>query len=164
MADFPTLETVKKYLRVFEDFEDDKLEGMILRARDWVEHHTGLATEQRAFLDYGRPRRGQIELRRGPIVSINSVLAGDTPYNDFIWSGGTNTLHAGYGSLWPVLGQGEVLAINYTAGFDEGEIPDQLVGAILALIEGEFSEGFAYPARSVTAAERACQHQKEMVA
>jgi hypothetical protein len=71
-------------------------------------------------------------------------------------------LVAATGSAWPVLDEDDAFEIEYTAGYADGEVPDELIGAILTLVEGEFSEGYAYPQRATDAAERCCGMQRRM--
>jgi hypothetical protein len=163
--DVLTLDEVKVYLGVFTSDKDASLTRMIKRARLWVEDLTGIALLQRQFEERLVPTiSGKVRLSKGPLVSVDSV--------DYLDSAGqaatfTPVVYAPSNTLlgdWPGLARNEAFTITYTAGEDIDSIDDRLKGAILALIEGEFSEGYAYPQRAVDAAERCCSFLTQMVA
>lgn len=163
-----SLAEVKKYLRVVSTDEDAKISAMIPRARLWVEDHTGLVIAKRQFVERHVPRFGAIRLFRGPLVSVDSVEYLDSTgatqtYAPLAYPPST-TLYQTTAASWPVLQLNEAFTVTYTAGFDIAEIDDRLLGAMYALIEGEFSEGYAYPQRSTDAAERCCHYLRSMVA
>jgi uncharacterized phiE125 gp8 family phage protein len=153
------LAEVKEYLRVLSSDEDAKIAAMIPRARKWVEDHTGLALVQREFTERHWPKYGAIRLFKGPLVSVTSVSyndgSGAQTYEPRYWAG-QSTIFPAEGGTWPSLADNDQFEVTYVAGFAEGEADDRLIGAMLALIEGEFSEGYAYPPRAVEAAERCC--------
>jgi uncharacterized phiE125 gp8 family phage protein len=162
-----SLAEVKEYLGLFTSDRDTTIPGMITRARLWVEDHTGLAIVQRQFVERHLPSRyGVMRLNKGPLVSVDSV-----DYLDSSGSAGTltPTAYPPNGELfaaggWPSLVSNEKFTVTYTAGEDSADIDDRLKGAMFALIEGEFSEGYAYPQRAVDAAERCCSFLTQMVA
>jgi uncharacterized phiE125 gp8 family phage protein len=162
-----TLGEVKEYLGLFTSDRDRTLLQMIPRARRWVEDHTGIALVQREFVERLLPSSyGIVRLSYGPLVSVDSV--------DYLDSSGaaatlTPTVYPPTGELiyaggWPGLASNERFAITYTAGSAGKDVDDRLRGAMLALIEGEFSEGYAYPPRATEAAERCCAYLRQMVA
>ena len=165
-----SLAEAKAYLRVTHTDEDTKIRRMISAARLWVEDHTGLALIQREFVERHLPETsGAIRLSRGPLVSVDAV--------DYVDSSGAAATYtprvfppdrkiiAAADEAWPGLQDGEAFEITYTAGFDSVEETDErLLGAMLALIEGEYAEGYAYPDRAIQAAERCCAYLKAMVA
>jgi hypothetical protein len=133
----------------------------------WVEDHTGLAIAKRQFVERLRPTlNGVIRLSKGPLASVDSVTYLDssgvaaslTP--SFYPPNGTLT----YANGWPRLNANEAFTVTYTAGADAEDIDDRLKGAMFALIEGEFMEGYAYPDRATQAAERCCTYLRQMVA
>lgn len=155
-----SLAEAKAYLRVFSSDEDAKIEAMIPRARRWVEDYTGLALVQREFTELRRTEHNSIRLFKEPVASVDSVTYGDAEtYAPRVVNG---QLFPGLDAGWPALDEYDAFEITYTAGFDEGTVPDELIGAMLALIEGEFSEGYAYPARATEAAERSCGMQRRV--
>jgi uncharacterized phiE125 gp8 family phage protein len=162
-----TLEDVKDYLGIFTNDKDYALSHMIPRARLWVEDYTGLAIAKRQFVERLRPTlNGVIRLSKGPLASVDSVTYLDssgvaaslTP--SFYPPIGTLT----YANGWPHLNANDAFTVTYTAGADAEDIDDRLKGAMFALIEGEFSEGYAYPDRATQAAERCCLYLRQMVA
>lgn len=161
-----SLAEVKAYLRVLSNDEDAKITAMIPRARLWVEDHTGLALRRRQFVERHIPRWGAIRLFKGPLVTVDEVAYDNdgTPatYVPRYWAGQSTIFPAADGA-WPTLADDEQFEITYTAGFDVGEVDDRLIGAMLALIEGEYAEGHAYPERATQAAERCCGYLRTMV-
>jgi uncharacterized phiE125 gp8 family phage protein len=162
-----SLGDVKRYLRVTASDEDGKIEAMIPRARLWVEDYTGLALVQREFTERHLPKYGAIRLFRGPLVELGEVAytnaAGAQTYEPRTWPP-SSTIFPVANGIWPILTDSEQFGITYTAGFAEGEVDERLIGAMLALIEGEFSDGYAYPERATDAAERCCAYLRQMVA
>lgn len=163
MAEPISLDDTKAYLRVVSSDEDDKITAMIPRARLWVEDHTGLALTQREFVELRRTEHGLIRLFKGPLVSVDSVTYGTaSTYTPRNWAPDT-VLRASLTSAWPVLDEGDAFEITYTAGIAAGQVDQRLLGAMLALIEGEFSEGYAYPQRAIDAAESCCGYLRSAI-
>lgn len=155
-AEVITTAQAKDYLRVKSSSEDAKICAMIPRARLWVEDHVDLALVRRQFTERRRTEAGAIRLFKGPLVSVDSVTYGDAlTYTPRSFPPDTR-LVAATDSAWPVLDADDAFEITYTAGFAVEEIDDRLIGAMYALIEGEYSEGYAYPDRAIAAAERCC--------
>jgi uncharacterized phiE125 gp8 family phage protein len=146
------LATVKDYLRVLDSTEDAKISAMIPRSRLWVEEYTGLALIKRDFAELHTPRAGSVRLYRGPLVALASCTYPDSDgaAQDFtpIASPPSTKLTGD----WPATGNGQPFTVTYTAGVDPGTEDDRLIGAMLTLIEGEYSAGFAYPPDTVTSA------------
>lgn len=169
-AEQVSLAEVKAALRVRHTDEDAKISAMIPRARKWVEDHTGLVLRQREFVERHIPQWGAIRLNRGPLVAVTDADV-EITYLD----AGVPTTYVGRAfapssvifpatdSSWPSLTDDQ-FTITYTAGYDVGEADDRLIGAMLALIEGEYAEGYAYPERATDAAERCCGYLRTMVA
>lgn len=153
-----SLSEVKAYLRVRHSDEDAKIEAMIARARLWVEDHTGLALVRREFVELRRTEAGSIRLFKGPLVSVGTVTYGDGLVYVPRFTVPSPKLIAASDSAWPSLDDGDAFEIPYVAGFADGEVDERLIGAMLALIEGEYAEGYAYPERATQAAERCCAY------
>ena len=150
-----TLATVKDYLRIpaADTVEDSKVEAMIPRSRLWVEEHTGIALVQREFSELVTPRSGVVRLSREPLIAVVSV--------DYTDGGGAASVFVPVATppstklsgSWPATSGGTPFAVKYTAGLAAGSEDPRLLGAMLALIDGEYSAGFAYPPEAVTAAQ-----------
>lgn len=158
------LDVVKDYLRVLDNVENDKIEAMVPRARLWVEEYTGIALMQREFIELRRPRAGRIRLTRGPLVSVDAVNyvdgAGDAQIYVPHYQVPETVLSASMEAPWPYLSGDQQFEIVYTAGLALDDTPTELekidsrlIGALLALVEGEYSEGYAYPDRAVESAK-----------
>lgn len=161
-----TLAQAKEYLEEFSADRDDKIEAMIPRARLWVEDHTGLALDQRSFTERHRPRHGMVRLNKGPLVSVEPIeyVDADGVTGTQIATAYPPTTELFADGGWPSLAAYDSFEITYVAGYGVGEVDDRLLGAMYALIEGEYSEGYAYPSRAVEAAERCCGYLRTMVA
>lgn len=160
-----SLDEAKAMLRIFHFEEDAKIAAMITRARRWVEEYSGFALIRRQFVERSLPNRGAILVTKSPLISVSNVSytqGGVTstivpriwPPNNFVWPPA--------GQVWPGLIDREEFSVTYVAGFEEGQVDDQLLGAMMALIEGEYSEGYAYPERATQAAERCCGMMRPM--
>lgn len=163
-----SLQEAKDYLRVRDSEEDQKILGMIGPAIRWVEDHTGLAFTRRQFTEYHRPGYdGSMFLSKGPVVSIDDLTYLDSAGVEQSYTprltGSSNKLLPGGAADWPSLGQHEVFTVTYTAGHAVGAVDERLKKAALALIEGEYADGYAYPERSTQAATRCCAYLTQTV-
>ncbi len=167
MAEPITLAETKAYLRVLAADEDAKITAMIPRARLWVEDHTGLALEERTFVERLVPSYGMVRLSKGPLVSVTSTNYIDTlgaaqTYVPTVYPPSSLLFHSG--DDWPTLSSHESFEITYIAGYtNPAAVDDRLKGAMYALIEGEYAEGYAYPDRAVRAASMCCAYLRRMV-
>ncbi|HVJ71299.1 MAG TPA: hypothetical protein VM531_07320 [Sphingomicrobium sp.] len=168
MAEPVSLQEAKDYLRILDTTEDTKVSEMIPRARRWVEDHTGHALVQRAFVEGHTPRRGRVQLDFIPVLALSSVTYRDgdgvqQSYSARHFPPGA-LVFANLTEAWPLLNQDEEFTFTYTAGPDASNpIDPRHVGAILALVEGEYSEGYAYPERAIEAAKLICQNARTVV-
>lgn len=155
------LPTVKDYLRIpaSDTVEDSKIQAMIPRARLWVEEHTGLALIQRQFVELHAPRGGAVRLYRGPLIAVAGCgyTAGDGSAADFVPTATPPSTKL-IGD-WPST-DGTPFQVTYTAGVKAGSEDARLIGAMLALIEGEYSAGFAYPDDAITSATNCLFYMK----
>jgi uncharacterized phiE125 gp8 family phage protein len=163
MAEPVTLATAKDYLRIVSDSgHDTKITAMIPRARAWVEDHVGLVLVEREFIEYFSAWGDYLTIYRRPItaVAVSYAVGEDTPVDldpeDITVLLNRYPLQIHPASSWPILPTGGEIAVTYTAGV--ATVDDRLIGAILALIEGEFAEGYAYPERAIEAAKRCCAY------
>lgn len=168
-----TIEQAKDHLRILDDDSHDlKLLGMIRRAREWVEDHTGIALVRRAFTEqFGSfpatvAGLAPLTIYRRPVISIDAIGYGAdlddlTEFEAYTAAVGGRPVTINPVSGWPELAAGETVQVTYTAGLADGEADDRLRGAILTLVEGEFNEGFAWPQRSTEAAARCCFHHRK---
>ena len=149
-----TLAQVKEYLRIpaADTVEDTKVEAMIPRARLWVEEHTGIALVQREFTELVTPRSGVVRLSREPLIAVASVDYTDGGGGAQVFVPTVTPPSTKLIGSWPPT-NGTPYAVKYTAGLVAGSEDARLLGAMLALIDGEYSAGFAYPDETVTAAQ-----------
>ena len=140
---------------------------MITRARNWIEDHNGIALVRRQFTERLLPNsNGIIRLGKGPLITVDSVDYLDSAslaatLTPTAYPPSTEIFNVGG---WPGVAYNEKFEIAYTSGIDEKSVDDRLIGGMLSLIEGEFSEGYAYPDRSIQAAKNCCAYLQAMVA
>jgi uncharacterized phiE125 gp8 family phage protein len=160
MVDFIPTEKVQDYLNVSHGVDDEKIDGMVARGRLWVEDFTGLALTRRQFTETRWPEFGRIKLYRGPLVSLDSIKYRDADgvEQDYVAQAFPPDVNiiGGLNSAWPFVPSRE-LVITYTAGFAAlADIDQRLVGAVLALVQGEYDSGHAYPDETIAAARNCC--------
>ena len=153
------LPEVKAYLRVTDSVEDDKIQAMIPRSRLWVEEHTGIALIQREFVEQVTPRSGVVRLSREPLISVGSCDYSDSGGEAQVFVPVATPPSTKLTGSWPST-NGTPFAVTYIAGLEAGQIDDRLLGAMLTLIEGEYTAGFAYTPDTITAAVNACFYMK----
>jgi hypothetical protein len=174
--DVLALQYVKDYLRVVDNAEDEKIEGMIPRARFWVEEHTGVAIIQREFVELHSPQAGVVRLYRAPLISVGACGYVDAEANDQNFEPTAYPPSTKLTGDWPSTDQGGPFEVTYTAGLwvqpvdgstpgpppdvPPPEIDPRLIGAMLALIDGEYTAGFAYPDDAITAATNCLFYMK----
>lgn len=155
-----SLSEIKQYLGLYDSDRDGELSDMIVRARRKVEEYTGLLLVRQQKVEEQFARYGYVRLNWGPLVSVDGIAYTDTAGADQTyearWTAGSSVVRAALGGSWPSSYPGDGFVITYTAGYASGEVEPALLGGMKALIEGEFSEGYAWPQRSVEAMERCC--------
>jgi uncharacterized phiE125 gp8 family phage protein len=162
------LSEMKDYLRVLDSVEDRKIMGMISRARRWVEQHTGHALVRRSIIEYHTPNLGRIQVYLSPVVSLTGIAYNDSDGVEQAYVGRSfppgRILMPALTESWPTLNQDEKFRVTYVAGpATSADVDPRHIGAILALVEGEYSQGYAYPEEAVAAAERCCRNARSVV-
>lgn len=144
-----TLAEAKRHLRVDATDEDVLIGSLIQAAREWAENYCN-RTFVTTVLRIGRDdfRLGlsdAIELPRGPVQSIGSVLYFDVDGVQRAWSSSGYTVVAGAapsqlvlttGGAWPITrSPGGGVQITYTAGYgNAAAVPASIKQAMLLLI------------------------------
>jgi uncharacterized phiE125 gp8 family phage protein len=146
MATLVTLETVKQHLRKGSDTSEDTVIGAYRTAAiAYVEKFTGHILIQREVTDSFAEWGDFLTLRHQPItvgdptptltVTYHDAEGDETEYASRVirdqrypW-----TIHAPYGDEFPVLADNGTITVTYTAGYDAGEVPDELNAAVLLL-------------------------------
>lgn len=147
MADLVDVDAVKLHLRKGSDTSEDTLIASYLAAAiGWVENYTGHLLEERevtdTFADWGEA----LTLRHQPIrvddptptltVTYDAAEGDETEYTSLVirdqrypW-----TIHPPTGEAFPTLADSGAIAVTYTAGYPDGEVPDPLNAAVLLLV------------------------------
>lgn len=148
MAEPLTTAEAKAHLRVTSDHEDDLIDSYVAAAREWVEDYTGHILVQREVTDSFSAWGDYLTLRYQPItvddptptltVTYHDAEGDETEYagrvirdQRYPW-----TIHAPYGDEFPTLGDNGTIAVTYTAGYAEGEVPEKFRQAVRILISG----------------------------
>jgi uncharacterized phiE125 gp8 family phage protein len=163
MATLVTLDTVKQHLRKTTAEEDTVIGAYRTAAIAYVEKYTGHILIQREVTDSFAEWGDFLTLRHQPITVGDPTPTLEVTYHDaegdeteyagrvirdqrYPW-----TIHAPYGDEFPVLADNGTINVTYTAGYDAGEVPDELNAAVLlmsghlyhnrsAVVEGSFED------------------------
>lgn len=148
MATLVSLATVKLHLRKGSDTSEDTLiDAYRSAAIAWVEKYTGHVLIQREVTDTFAEWGDALRLRYQPItvgdptptltVTYDAVEGDETEYTDLVirdqrypW-----LIVPPYGDSFPTLGDNGAISVTYTAGYDAGQVPDELNAAILLMCE-----------------------------
>jgi uncharacterized phiE125 gp8 family phage protein len=147
------LELAKAHVRVTHNDEDVLIGQYMASAQSWVERYTGLMLVQSTVVDTFSQFGDYLELSRGPFVSLTSIAYVDSAGDNQTVTGARvrdGKIYPPEGG-WPVAGEYTPITATYVAGFDQYEVPEELVQAQLLLIghfyqnregvaEGSFSE------------------------
>ncbi len=159
-----SLAEAKEQIRDLSDFEDALIEQKIRSAREWVEEYTGLILVRRTVEDPYSAFGPYLSLYSRPVVDGTVVVT----YTD---SAGLSASYANpvvrssrlgvriypaASSWWPSLNSNGEVIVSYTAGFDEGKVPEKAIEAILVLVAGMLSEREGAYQVSVRTAESLC--------
>lgn len=154
------LSLIKQHCAVDGDDFDDLLEMYARAAILWAEgamHRTIFARSHSWVLrDLPRDHRQEIRLPRGKTQSIESIVyragneaftltgASSTPvgtgYSESLDSDDGGLIVPNYGTSWPTVdyeGSGPVV-INFTAGYEDGEVPEDIMHALFFSISDFF--------------------------
>lgn len=148
MATLVSLATVKLHLRKGSDTSEDTLiDAYRAAAIAWVEKYTGHILVQREVVDTFAAWGDYLSLTYQPITVGDPTPTLVVTYND---AEGDETTYGArvirdqkypwlivppYGDAFPTLGDNGAISVTYTAGYDAGEVPDELNAAVLLLCE-----------------------------
>jgi uncharacterized phiE125 gp8 family phage protein len=139
MAEPVTLAEAKAHLRIVDDDSEDALiTGYIAAARGWIENHTGRILVEREVTEEVPSFGRFFDLHWRPFDAETVTIA----YTDSDGAPGEVTdltvsgqrVHPGYDTWWPTTRLNTPVLLTYTAGYAEGEVPDELRQAILLLV------------------------------
>lgn len=132
-----SLELAKAQLRVLDDSEDGLICSYVRAAREWVENYTGYILVRRPVTQTFTEFWSYFELYNRPVVEIIGVTYTDTDGVDqdilpvdLLTSG----VRIRPSDAWPTHKTYSPIYVDYVAGFDEGEVPQVLIQAMLLLI------------------------------
>jgi uncharacterized phiE125 gp8 family phage protein len=135
-----SLDTAKLQCRVLDDDEDDLIETYITAARRYVENITSSILVQREIVEQRDEFGDYLELYYRPIVTdsveIEYIDADGSPqdYVDFFAQTSRSPARIYATDDWPTLFEHGGVTVTYTAGYEEGEEPPELLQAMLLLI------------------------------
>lgn len=136
------LALLKKRIRVKATDEDTDIERMRAQAIDFVERHSGVALQRRAFVQTDKQFCRSMRLLVGPVASVEGVTyrdtdGTDTALDDAAWFLGGGYLSAAAGTSWPYAsGQEGAVSIEFTAGLEDAEAQAPSLIAAVELMVG----------------------------
>lgn len=140
MASLPDLALARAQCSISEDDTtfDDLLTIYIGAAQRWVENHTGKLLVKREVNDRHPAFGAYFRLFWGPVdADTVAVSYTDSDGADQELTGATvngDRLYPVAGSWWPSVQSNTGVRVTYTAGYEDGDIPEPLVQAMLLLI------------------------------
>jgi uncharacterized phiE125 gp8 family phage protein len=134
-----SLDDAKAHLRVDDDGDDALIAGYISAARRHVEDYTGQALVRRGFVQEFTTFGLALELAKRPLGDVTAVAYTDQAgltrdYSDFVVQFDRGRVFPARDGWWPTLGRYGSIQVAYTAGYDEGGVPEPLTQAMLLLI------------------------------
>lgn len=165
MAEPVSLATAKAHLRVLDNNEDTPITGYIKAAREWVENYTGHVLVQREITEQRDQFGSFIELHRRPVLDTPEVEIAyvdtdgtEQAYADAVFQSSRfpARIYPALDGSWPSLWEHGGVTVTYTAGYEAGEEPQQLLEAMLVLIAGMHANRGTLPTETTKAAESLC--------
>lgn len=135
-----SLELAKAQCRVTDSSEDGLLCNYIRAAREWVENYTGHLLVRRPVSQTFSEFWTYLELYYRPVVEIvdidytDSAGAAQSVLPAALLVGGYYPYRVRPADAWPTILTYSPVTVNYIAGYDEGEVPQALIQAMLLLI------------------------------
>lgn len=138
-----TLAQAKAQCRVVNDTSEDALiTSYIKAAREWVENDTEHILVRRNITEQRALFGPYIELHRRPVVSVGSITYTDTAGASQTYAGSVlqadrypARVHPALNGSWPSIWNYGGVSIVYSVGYAVGEEPQELLQAMLLLIE-----------------------------
>lgn len=135
-----SLELAKAQCRVTDDSEDRLIEGYIIAAREWVENYTGHILVRRPVAQTFSEFWAYLELYYRPVSEVVDIEYVDTAgaaqsvLPAALITGSFYPYRVRPSDAWPPILTYSPVTVNYIAGYDEGEVPQALIQAMLLLI------------------------------
>lgn len=161
MADLVDLTLAKAHLRKLDTTEDTLIETYIDSSRGWVEDYLGVAFEETeetvtfpAWGDY-------LSIFKRPLIEVGEITytdigGADVAFADYTLATGIYPARIYPVTAFPELGTNGTITVALTYGYDDGEIPAQLVQAQLVLLAGLYENRGALSEDAVRAAKALC--------
>lgn len=144
-ADEPvSLTEAKDQLGVLDTSRDSLILNYIAAARRFCENYSGHVFVLRTFTEAFERWGNYIEIGKRPIVSVDSITytdatGADADFTAFTTSVGRTPLRI-YATTPPTLGSNGNIRVAYTAGYADGETPEEARQAILMLVAHWFNQ------------------------
>jgi uncharacterized phiE125 gp8 family phage protein len=137
-----SLELAKLQCRIVDDTSEDALLCSYVRgAREFAEEYIGRALVRRSFTEHFAEFPAYFEILRRPLVSVAPIAYTDEAgaaqtFADFTIANGTYParVYPETGATWPAINEYGGVDLIYTAGYDEGEVPQRAIQAMLLII------------------------------
>lgn len=166
-----SLELAKANLRKTTDDEDGLICSYVRAAREWVENYTGHILVRRPITQtFDRFGSSYLELYTRPISEVVDIdyTDGDGVAQtilpvDLLVTAGGYPYRIRHVDGWPANKLYTLVAVNYVAGYDEGEVPQESIQACLVLIAGMHANRGSIPADTRRTAEWICDQFRSPV-
>lgn len=141
-----SLELAKAQCRVTDDSEDGLICSYVRAAREWVENYTGHILVRRPVTQSFSEFWSYLELYHRPVAPDGVIGVNYTDVDgveqeilpvDLLVTAGGYPFKVRPADAWPDIKTYSPVSVNYVAGYDEGEVPQALIQAMLLLI-GEY--------------------------
>jgi uncharacterized phiE125 gp8 family phage protein len=136
-----SLELAKAQCRITDDNEDGLICAYVRAAREWVENYTGHILVRRPVTQTFSEFWPYLELYHRPVSEIVDIDYTDADaVAQTILPAALLTTPNGYPyrirpvDAWPTIQTYSPVSVNYVAGYDEGEVPQAMIQAMLLLI------------------------------
>lgn len=141
MAEPLTLSEAKAHLRKLTDDEDTLITSYIVAAREWVENYTGHILVSRTITETFSAFGDYLSLRYRPVTALGDIDYFDADGDATVYEGGVLRTHAypakvypPTGTTFPTIGTDTGITVEYTAGYDSGDVPTVFKQAMRLLI------------------------------
>lgn len=165
-----SLELAKAQCRVTDDSEDGLICGYVRAAREWVENYTGHILVRRPITQTFERFTSYLELYHRPVVEVVDIDYSDADGAaqtilpaDLLVTAGGYPYRIRHSEGWPTIKTYSLASVNYVAGYDEGEVPQEFIQAMLILIAGMQANRGSIPGDTTRTAEWICDQFRSPV-
>lgn len=161
------LEAAKLHLGVDYADDDAAIERAVVAARRWVEKYTGHILLKRemtkAFASFETVRLRETPLDATADVTVSYRDADDveTALTGFRLGSLVRPARLFSTATWPTVAEvDDAVTVTFTAGYDPGEVPEDLQAAMLVLVAGMYDNREGFGENAERAAKSLCKEYR----